>query len=120
MASTRNNNTFSDYCLQQRSYNQSRDWISYKHGSYGNAYRNAIPCLGYTPSHMPWNTLSYNPVEIESQLYGINSTNLVNPQAPIRPQLKSVPMIPYFSRIPLIKSPDLPILRNQRPFPVPN
>lgn len=120
MASTRNKNTPSDYCIQQRSYKDSRDWINYKHSTYGTAYKNAIPCLGYTPSHMPWDTLSRNPVDIETQLFGINSTNLVQPQAPIRPQLKTVPMIPFFKTLPNIKPPDIPILKDQRPYYIPN
>ena len=120
MAATRNKNTPSDYCLQQKSYQESRDWINYKHSTYGTTYKNAIPCLGYTPSHMPWNTLSNNPVDIETQLFGINSTNLVHLQAPMPPQLKTVPMIPFFETIPLIKSPNVPILSSQRPYPIPN
>ena len=39
--------------------------------------------MGITPSHMPREAFSKNSVEIESSLFGINSTNLVNPQQPI-------------------------------------
>ena len=120
MASTRNNNTPSDYCLQQRAYQQSRQWIDYKHSSYGKAYKNALPSLGYTPSHMPWNTLSNNPVQIESQLFGINSTNLVKRAPLVYPELKTIPMIPFFQTIPLIEEKKFVSLPNQRPFPIPN
>lgn len=79
MASTRNNNTPGDYCQQQLAYRQTLDYELYKNGYQGPAYTNAIPCLGITPSHMPHTAFSKNAVEIESALFGINSTNLVNP-----------------------------------------
>jgi hypothetical protein len=119
MTSTRNNNQCGDYNLQQKSYSLARQYTSYKYSQYGQAYKDAIPCVGITPSHMPRNTLSRNPVEIESALFGINSTNLVDPQPPTVPDLKSVPEIPFFDRIPLIMPNQLVIERNQRPFPVP-
>ena len=119
MASTRNNNYRGNYCLQQRSYRHSRDYTSYPNSQYGHAYDPAIPCVGIMPSHMPRDTLSSNPVEIESALFGINSTNLVDPQAPVMPQLKTIPEKAYFNRIPLIMPRHLVIEGGQRPFPVP-
>ena len=119
MASTRNNNTPGNYCIQQRGYSLALKYDLYQNSQYGDAYKPAIPCLGYTPSHMPWNTLSNNPVEIESTLFGINSTNLVTPQPPVKPQLKTVPTKSFFQRIPLIMPKPLVIEARQRPFPVP-
>lgn len=118
MASTRNNNTPSNYCLQQKEYALARDWQLYKHSAYGSVTNPVIPCLGYTPSHMPRDTLSCNPVEIESALFGINSTNLVSPQQPVNPQLKNIPMKPWFQTTPLIMPIPLVMENNQRPFPV--
>tara|TARA_B100001094_G_C17804702_1_gene610841 strand:+ start:137 stop:499 length:363 start_codon:yes stop_codon:yes gene_type:complete len=119
MASTRNNNTPGNYCLQQRGYSLALDYDLYKNSQHGHAYTPAIPALGYTPSHMPRNTLSSNPVEIESALFGINSTNLVTPTPPVTPNLKKIPEINYFTRIPTIMPEPLVIEKNQRPFPVP-
>lgn len=119
MASTRNNNTSGNYCLQQRDYNLARNWINYNHSSYGKPYTVGMPSIGYTPSHMSRDTLSYNAVDIESSLYGINSTNLVNPQQPVNPQLKKVPTICYFEKIPLIMPEPLVMNNKQRPFVVP-
>ena len=100
MASTRNNNTKGDYCLQQRSYAQARTYVDYTHSQVGSAYKNALPCLGSNPSHMPRSAFSKNSVCIESALFGINSTNLVNPQTPVDPKLKTLPEVSYFERIP--------------------
>ena len=119
MASTRNNNTPGNYCIQQRGYSLALKYDLYPNSQYGDAYNPAIPCIGYTPSHMPRNTLSSNPVEIESALFGINSTNLVSPQPPVKPQLKNIPTRSFFQRTPLIMPKPLVIEGNQRPFPVP-
>ena len=90
MASTRNKNMSSDYCLQQRSYMDNRNYTEYKYSQQGRAYDNAMPSMGITPSHMPREAFSHNSVEIESSLFGINATNLVTPQKPIEPELKKL------------------------------
>ena len=119
MASTRNNNTSSDYCLQQSSYKHSINYCKYKNSQMGSAYHNALPCLGITPSHMPREAFSKNSVQIESSLFGINSTNLVNPDRPIVPELIKLPDVSYFKRIQTIMPEPIVIQNNQRPFPVP-
>jgi len=119
MSSTRNKNTPQNYCLEQRDYNLANTYTHFENSSYGNAYSNAIPCLGITPSHMPRDTLSHNPIEIENFLFGIGSTNLVQKQSSVYPQLKSVPTVSYFDRLALIVPEPLVVETNQRPFPVP-
>ena len=80
MASTRNINTMGNYKLEQKSNDQFRTLITYKYGSYGPAYKSAIPDGGSAiPSHMSRDSLSYNPIDIETMLRGTGSTNLVNP-----------------------------------------
>ena len=118
MASTRNINCQGSYCLQQKSYRKSRDYNSYLNSQYGTAYNPAIPSIGITPSHMPQNTLSNNPIEIESALFGINSTNLVNPQQPVEPNLKTIPEISFFERTQVIMPKPLIMQNRQRPFPI--
>jgi hypothetical protein len=76
--------------------------------------------MGVTPSHMPRQIFSNNSIDIESALFGINSTNMVTPQAPVVPQLVKLPEISYFNRMPFILPNPLVIENNQRPFPVPN
>lgn len=119
MASTRNINMPSDYCLQQRSYREACNYDLYKYSQYGHTPHPSFPCVGYTPSHMPRDTLSNNPVEIESALFGINSTNLVVPQPPVKPELKTIPMKQFFQRTPMIMPNPLVMEHNQRPFPIP-
>ena len=69
---------------------------------------------------MARNTLSNNPIEIESSLFGINSTNLVQPQKPVKPDLKTIPMRQFFQRTPMIMPTPLVMEDNQRPYPIPN
>jgi hypothetical protein len=118
MASTRNNNTPSDYCLQQKSYSLTRNYTAYSHSSYGAPNEIAMPCLGITPSHMSYDAFSNNGIAIESALFGINSSNLVNPREPITPQLKPIKFKPFFSRVPMIMPDPLIIEGNHRPFPI--
>ena len=120
MASTRSKNTEGNYCLQQGQYSESRNYTSYEYGYAGRAYCPALPCVGITPSHMAREVFSFNSVDIESALKGINSTNLVDPQSPVVPELKTLPSISYFDRMPLIMPKEFKLLENQRPFPVPN
>ena len=119
MADTRNNNMPGNYCLQQKSMQHILDYELYEHSQYGHAVNPAIPCVGYTPSHMPRNTLSNNPVEIESQLFGIGSCNLVSSKPPVTPELHTVPEIGFFARVPLIRAPAFIPDKDQRPFPIP-
>ena len=91
MASTQNKNTKSDYCYQQRDFRGIFNHVSYVNSQNGRAYTDALPDVGYMPSHMSRESFSKNSVDIESALFGINSTNLVDPQAPVVPQLKELP-----------------------------
>jgi hypothetical protein len=118
MASTRNNNTKSDYCLQQRSIEQNRDYKLYKYSQSGRAYDPAIPTVGYMPSHMNSSVFSNNPTDIESALFGINANNLVEAAPPVEPQLKNVKEVQFFERIPTIMPLPLILEERQRPFPV--
>ena len=68
---------------------------------------------------MPREAFSQNSVEIESALFGINSTNLVNPQKPVVPELKYLPSVSYFEKLPNFMPEPLVVEKNQRPFPVP-
>ena len=120
MASTRNKNTPSDYCLQQRSYRENMRYNLYEHSQYGTtAGTSAFPCVGTNMGHMPWEVLAKNPVDIESGLFGINSTNLVNPQPNTIAYVNELPEISFFPRKPVYMPKSLVIPMNQRPFPIP-
>jgi len=116
MTSTRNKNTPGNYYLHERDLALARNYEVYEPAVVPE--RPAFPALGYRPTHMSRDTLSNNSVDIESFLYGINSTNLVNPQPPVKPQLKTVPTIDFFERLPIIMPLPLVVEKNQRPYPI--
>lgn len=117
MSSTRNNNSLGNYNLQQQAYSTGREYIRYENSYAGRAYNAALPSIGFNPSTMPSDNFSSNPIEIESFLFGINSTNLVNPdKAKIQPELKKLPTFSYFDRMQLIMPKPLIVENNQRPL----
>lgn len=118
MTSTRNKNTPGNYMLEQKQNMRRVNYDNYKHSPHGLAYRSETPAVGINHGHMPRDTLSKNPIEIESMLFGINSTNLVNPQKPPTPRLKTLPEREFFERPTLIMPLPLTIESKQRPLPM--
>jgi len=118
MASTRNLNTRGDYNLEQTTYNSSRNYTNYAHGAQGCAFKPSIPQVGIMQGRMSRNVFSTNSVDIETMLFGINSTNLVNPQKPIKPELKRLPTSVFFDRLPVHMPKPLVIEKDQRPYPI--
>ena len=101
MASTQNINTPGNYFLEQKQYKESENYTLYPNSQYGAAYNTKMPGNGVNPGQIPWNQLSYNPVQIESFLLGINSTNLVNPQKPMVPEFKQLETANFFEKMPI-------------------
>ena len=120
MASTRNKNTPGNYCLRQMSYAESRNYLAFINGANGYAYETRLPGNGLNPGQVPWNKLSSNAVDIETFLYGINSTNLVNPAPCLTPEIKILKTANIFEKEPTYIPEPLVIEKNQRPFPIPN
>ena len=97
MASTRNINNMVNYCHQELEQQKLRSHIfqPIKRINESPAY----PNVGINaPQYMPNTLLSNDSVDIESRLFGINSTNLVNPQKPMNPTLYTLPTTTFFQR----------------------
>jgi hypothetical protein len=120
MASTRNRNTPGNYCLEQREYLQSATYTLYPNSQYGAAYNTRLPGDGLLAGQVPWNKLSHNAADTESFLFGINSTNLVNPAPCFVPEITKLDSANVFNKGPTFIPEPLVIEKNQRPFPVPN
>ena len=119
MASTRNKNTYGNYCLDQKQNVGTECWQLYTNGANGYAYDTRLPGKGLNPGQLPSNALSHNSADIESFLWGINSTNLVNPRPSLTPELKCLKVRNIFDSKPIIMPVPQAIPKNQRPFPVP-
>jgi hypothetical protein len=100
MASTRNKNTQGNYNLEQRSSTLSSSYKLYANSSHGAAYTTQNPGNGLNPGQIHGNQLSRNTADIESFLFGIGSTNLVNPGSSHnpRPELVKLTSIHIFDK----------------------
>jgi hypothetical protein len=119
MASTRNINTPGNYYLEQRQYNHSENYTLYPNSQYGAAYNTRWAGNGLLPGQIPGNKLSYNASDTESFLFGINSTNLVNPAPCFVPEIAKLDVSNIFEKKSVFIPEPLVIRQNQRPYPVP-
>ena len=118
MASTRNKNTYGNYALEQKQYSQNAQYTLYANSQYGEAYNTCLAGNGLNPGQMPWTTMSNNAPDIETFLFGINSTNLVNPAPSLTPELKCLQQTHVFKSSPIIMPIPQAIPKYQRPFPI--
>lgn len=116
MAATRNKNTQCNYNLEQIQKGIMRDWFVYPNSSSGAAYDTKLPGYGFNHGKISSTVLSTNAADIESYLFGINSTNLVNPQAPVVPQLNTLDSVSLFPKPTTIMPIPQVIPKYQRPF----
>jgi hypothetical protein len=120
MASTRNKNTPGNYAAEQWSLNSQFADITYIHSPNGQPITTHFPGNGLLTGRMAARDLAKNDVDIESRLFGIGSTNLVNPQGPMTAQVKSLQSLNVIDKIPMIVPSVLYVEPNQRHFqPVP-
>ena len=85
MASTRNKNSKNDYAIEQKSYKDGTTYNLYQNSQHGRPSHGVLPDFGMNSARMDRFELNGNSVNIESQLMGIGSSNLVNPVAEISP-----------------------------------
>lgn len=115
MASTRNKNTSINYNLEQRVNTNTAQYTLYENSQYGSAYSTKLAGNGLMPAQIPWNKMSNNAPDIESFLFGIGSTNLVNPAPIFMPQLATIDSINIYEKSPVYIPEPLVIEKNQRP-----
>lgn len=94
MASTRNRNTSINYNLEQRSYANQDKYTKL----YGESYKTNLSGNGLIHGKLPREQLSSNPVNTESFLFGINSTNLVNPAPAFEPKLNTLEPVNIYNK----------------------
>ena len=119
MASTRNKNTSGNYNLEQREFQNSSQYTLYENSQYGAAYNTQLAGNGLNPAQIPWNKLSYNAPDVESFLFGINSTNLVKPAPIFVPELAKINSVNIYEKGSVFIPEPLVIEKNQRPLPIP-
>jgi len=117
MASTRNRNTPGDYAMEQQAKTLHRNYTAYEESSfYGTVQHTYFPGNGLIGMRTGSSNLASNACDIESQLRGIGATNLVEPRAPITPEIHSLQSLNIAGRLPLIMPSAFKPEPNQRPM----
>lgn len=117
MASTRNKNTKGDYNGEAHINNNTVDYYTNKHYLYGAPLVNYYPGDGLLHGRVASENLSLNNIDIETQLFGIGSTNLVNPKINYAPELKPLQSLSLFYKYPVLVPEPIVVQQNQRPYP---
>tara|TARA_B110000967_G_scaffold193101_1_gene220312 strand:+ start:950 stop:1309 length:360 start_codon:yes stop_codon:yes gene_type:complete len=119
MSSTTNKNTPGNYQLEQKMNNNLTDRMLYINAASSEAYTNHFAGNGLLMGSNARSHLSDNYCDIESQLRGIGTSNLVNPKASIQPELKYMQSLSISDRLPTIVPEPLKPDIAQRHFPIP-
>lgn len=114
MTSTRIRNSPGNYELEQHAYQRQFDLITYKNGAYGQAVTKNLPGNGLLAAKMNSIDMAENYVDIESQLLGIGSTNLVKPLSPIIPNIYNFNSLNIFDKTPMVIPDPMFRIYNQR------
>jgi len=115
MSSTRSRNTPGNYCLESRQFKEFENYTLYKYSAGGYAYDTKIAGDGVLQGPMPWDKLSYNAPDVESFLFGIGTSNLVNPMKSFRPELAQNSSQNFFQKSQVYIPDPLVVEKNQRP-----
>jgi hypothetical protein len=114
MASTRTKNTIGNYDLEQWS-NQSS--IGYNTSMvYGAAPQTMLPGDGLLAGNVSRTQLAHNSCDVESSLFGIGSTNLVQARPEIVPEIAQLKSLNVIDRLPIMVPSPLIVESNQRPL----
>jgi hypothetical protein len=114
MASTRTKNTIGNYDLEQWS-NQSS--VGYNTSIvYGAAPQTMLPGDGLLAGNVSRTQLAHNSCDVESSLFGIGSTNLVQARHEIVPEIAQLKSLNVIDRLPIMVPSPLIVESNQRPL----
>lgn len=119
MASTRSKNTTGNYEMEQNINNDQHNYMSYeKSYFYGTVPTTYLPGNGLMGMKTAGMNLASNSADIESQLFGIGSTNLVQPRAPVAPDVYQLQSLNVAYRAPVIVPGAFAPTPNQRAMPL--
>jgi len=118
MSSTRNKNTSGNYNLEQTSINKQTEYNTYINSQYGKPIETHFPGNGLLSGRVAPTELSHNACDIESYLYGIGTTNLVNPYIIPIAKIYEMNSLNVINKLPIILPEPLYIEENQRPRPM--
>jgi hypothetical protein len=117
MASTNNKNYAGNYQLEQFQFQKHTDYDFYL-GKVVNT-KTCLPGNGLLPGRISSMALSKNYTNIESELFGIGSTNLVTPKEKVVPIIINTPTLDIFDSHKILLPTPLIVEKYQRPFFLP-
>lgn len=115
MASTRSKNNDGDYTLEQLSNTNMCDYLTSQKNNYGNPINTYFAGDGLLQGRIAPRNLSGNPCDIESQLFGIGTSNMVKPKAPVNPNIHNVKSLNVIDKLPVMVPEPLIVEKGQRP-----
>jgi hypothetical protein len=114
MASTRNRNSPGDYHADQNGKIKQSEYLTYVQS--GKPDETMFPGNGLLTGRIGPTELSRNTWDIESFLFGIGSTNLVEPKEPPVAEIKYLKSLNIMDKLPVIVPNPLVVEPNQRPL----
>jgi hypothetical protein len=100
MSSTSNRNSQAEYKLQTAGNQYMDDFWHYENSV--QPVKTMFPGNDLLPCRIGRDNLSHNSVDVETYLFGIGSTNLVNPKSPFVPEIRQLQSINITRKSPLI------------------
>ena len=116
MASTSHKNSTGNYKEEEQSFLKRKEYTHYLGKGINNL--TCLPGDGLIGAKYHSSILSKNAIDIESDLFGIGSTNLVKKKTIVLPQLKNLKSLSISQKQKIHLPTDLHIVANQRPFNV--
>jgi len=117
MASTRNRNTAGDFRQEQMAKEKFSNYYSYeKSNFYGVPETSYFAGNGLGCAKVAHRNLSSNYCDIETQLFGIGSTNLVNPMPEVKPDIYQLKTAHIADKLPVVAVSKFTPDANQRPM----
>ena len=113
MASTRDKNAPGNYKMEQAG-NTSR--VNYRVNEFGRPTNSYHPGAGLLPAKTSRTELANNSCDIESMLFGIGSSDLVNSRPTIQPVLKPMKSLDMYDRPALILPEPVSVSSVNRPL----
>jgi hypothetical protein len=113
MSSTSSKNTPGNYEAEQFDFKKRRAYDNY-HGRVIND-NNLHPGDGLLSGRCPGTILSHNSIDIESELFGVGSTNLVHKKKKTEPNFKNLKSLSVYDKPMIIIPVPLVVPKYQRP-----
>tara|TARA_Y100000361_G_scaffold5102_1_gene4430 strand:- start:700 stop:1059 length:360 start_codon:yes stop_codon:yes gene_type:complete len=115
MASTSSKNNEGDYLLEQTGNSNFCDYLTSYKNNFGTPNVTHFAGDGLLPGRIASNNLSKNYCDIESQLFGIGTSNMVKPKQDVIPVIHNTKTLNMIDRLPTMIPEPLIIENGQRP-----